>query len=246
MLKKVLKWAAILLGSLIAIALIAGWALNKKLPEAKEGPEAEALAEKMMKAVNCAAWDTIGAISWDFAGMNQHLWDKKRHYAQVEWGEGMRAIVDINKRTGKAYKNGEELSGEEAAMAVETAWKFWVNDSYWLNAPCKIMDGGTRRGIVEMENGTSGLLVSYDSGGATPGDKYLWELDENGKPLSYSMWVSILPIGGISFSWENWQSYEGSLIASTHEGAFSLQIVDIKTANTPAELNGGVDPFGEL
>lgn len=243
---KILKWIGIVLGSLVLLGVIAGLIAHKSLPEGKEGPEAEALADKMMAAVNCAAWDTVGAVSWTFAGMNEHLWDKKEHRVRVRWGGNMEALVDINTRTGLAYKDGNALSGDEAEKAVDAAWKYWVNDSYWLNAPCKIRDGGTLRSLVSMEDGSDGLLVTYSQGGATPGDSYLWEMDDTGTPTFVSMWVSIMPIGGFRFGWEGWQDHQGAKIATTHEGAFTLVLGDVKTANTATELNGGVDPFAAL
>jgi len=246
MFKKILKWIGILLGSLIIMGIVAGMILHKKLPEGTAGPEAEALADKMMQAVNCAAWDSVGAVSWNFGGRQDHLWDKKRHLAQVEWGEDMKGVIDINQRTGKAFKGDIELVGDEAAKAVDQAWKHWANDSFWLNAPCKIKDGGTSRFLVETEAGKQGLLVSYSSGGVTPGDSYLWEMDESGLPTFYSMWVSIIPIGGIGFSWQSWEEHEGAKLATVHEGPFTLMINDIHTADYAADLNKGTDPFALL
>jgi hypothetical protein len=49
-------------------------------------------------------------------------------------------------------------------------------------------DEGTTRSLVKNEDKTNGLLVSYASGGVTPGDAYLWKLDANGLPQSYKMW----------------------------------------------------------
>lgn len=243
---KILKWLGIIVGSLIALAVVAGLIAHKKMPEGKAGPEAEALAEKMMASINCAAWDTVGAVSWTFAGANEHLWDKKSHRARVKWGDGMEALVDINTRTGLAYKGGVALSGEEAESAIDAAWKYWVNDAYWLNAPCKVKDGGTSRSLVEMEDGSQALKVTYGTGGATPGDTYLWKMDEAGVPISVNMWVSIMPIGGIQFSWEGWEEHQGAKIASTHEGVFTLRLENIQTGNTAAELNGGTNPFADL
>lgn len=246
MIKKIFKWIAIAIAALLAIAVIGIWAMDKEVPAGEEGPEAEALAEKMMTAVNCAAWDSIGAVSWSFAGMNQHLWDKDRHFAQVEWGNGMRALVNINEQSGKAYKDGEELTGEAAAEAVDAAWKMWVNDAYWLNAPCKVKDPGTSRYLVKEEDGSESLLVKYSTGGATPGDQYLWELDDSGIPTTYSMWVSIAPIGGLKVSWEGWQEHSLAKLSTTHEGLITLVLDQIKTADSPAELSGGSDPFAAL
>ncbi len=53
------------------------------------------------------------------------------------------------------------------------------------------------RRLVKTKTNKDALLVTYTSGGTTPGDSYLWHLDASGKPESYQMWVSILPIGGL-------------------------------------------------
>ncbi len=243
---KILKWLGILLAAILVIAVIGGLIMHEKLPESKQGPEAEALADKMMQAVNCAAWDSIGAVSWTFVGVNEHLWDKHAHRVRVRWGGNMEALVDINSQTGLAFKGGVALAGDAAREAVDKGWKLWVNDSFWLNAPCKARDGGTTRSLVNLENGKEGLLISYHSGGATPGDKYLWELADSGMPELFRMWVSIIPIGGLAFTNESWEEHQGAKLAALHIGAFSIKIDDIKTAQTAADLNGGIDPFEAL
>ena len=60
----------------------------------------------------------------------------------------------------------------------------------------------------QTENQKNALLVTYTSGGSTPGDSYLWHLDQDGKPKSFQMWVEILPIEGLEATWENWTTTE--------------------------------------
>ena len=158
------------------------------------------------------------------------------------------ALVDINKQKGVAFKNGKRVTGEKEAQMVDQAWRHWVNDSFWLNAPCKIKDPGTNRALVPLEGGRQGLLVSYSSGGATPGDAYLWELDDNDRPVSWKMWVSIIPVGGVQASWENWQQLPtGALLATTHEMiGFTLKMENIQAASTLEGLVTGEDPFALL
>jgi hypothetical protein len=92
---------------------------------------------------------------------------------------------------------------------------------------------------VKTEDQKDALLVTYSSGGVTPGDSYLWVLDENNVPLYFKMWVKILPIGGIKGTWENWLTTKtGAKIASTHKiGPINSAITDIQTGHVLSDLN---------
>ena len=92
------------------------------------------------------------------------------------------------------------------------------------------------------------LYVEYASGGATPGDGYLWHLDSSGRPTRWQMWVSVLPIGGLEASWARWETTsEGVAFATEHElGPLGFEVTNIRTAASAAELAGGDDPFAPL
>ena len=76
-------------------------------------------------------------------------------------------------------------------------------------------------------------MVSYDSGGVTPGDSYLWILDDTGLPTAYKMWVKIIPIGGINASWDNWMITEsGAYLPTSHKlGPLELSMGTVKGYN---------------
>jgi hypothetical protein len=60
------------------------------------------------------------------------------------------------------------------------------------------------RSLVTLTNGREGLLVSYTWCGLKPGDAYLWLTDANGLPTAWQMWVKIIPVSGLEFSWGDW------------------------------------------
>ncbi|MEO1268735.1 MAG: hypothetical protein AAFX99_11600, partial [Myxococcota bacterium] len=93
-----------------------------------------------------------------------------------------------------------------------------------------------------------GLLVAFSEGGVTPGDSYLWLLDDNGRPTAWRMWVNIIPIPGVEISWEGWQQLStGAWVASLHHSAIAtLPLEAIKGTATLAELEPGPDPFEAL
>lgn len=240
-----LKKISIALGIFLCIATLLFVIYDEPLPEGEEGIEAEILAEKMLKAVNFAAWDSTVAIKWSFHGGHDYLWDKKRKLVQVKWDQ-MQVLLNTADVTGKAYKNGRLLESEQSADALQKAWKYFINDSFWLAAPFKIKDPGTKRSLVKTKDGDA-LLVHYSSGGVTPGDSYLWILDEDGSPALWKLWVEIIPIGGMAFSWEKWQTYTtGARLATLHNGIIDVEIFNVQLAMDVVTLNNGTDPFEQM
>ncbi len=247
--KKLLKILLSLILILFLGLFIAYMLMNENLPEGKDGPEAEALAQKMLLATNKAAWDTTHIIRFSFRGEHQHLWDKKNHLAQTEW-EAYRTVYDVNTAKGKAWENGIEITDPgQADEIIRTAWGFFLNDSYWLNPVAKIYDKGVTRKSLTLEDGSKGLLVTHGDGGITPGDSYLWILNEKGLPKAWKMWVNIIPLGGLETSWEDWtQLSTGAMVARKHQleiGGLGIPIGDLKAAGTWAEL-GEENPFTVL
>ena len=54
--KKVLKIIGVAVGTLLLVGLITGWILHEHLPKGASGTEADALAHKMLKALNYDAY----------------------------------------------------------------------------------------------------------------------------------------------------------------------------------------------
>ena len=241
--KKYILMALLVLAALVAIGYVI---IDEPLPEGKSVPRADALAKKMLRAVNDDAWQETVAVQWTFPGGHEHLWDKERHLARVRW-DNYDVLVRLDSVSGLAYKDGEEIKDrEEARELVQEAWEYWVNDSFWLNAPNKVFDPGVSRKLVTREDGQEALLITYGSGGVTPGDSYLWLLDEDGLPHAWQLWVSIIPLGGVEFSWEDWQTLDsGAKIATLHQGPLTLEISNVRTGES-VEALAGEDPFKSL
>ena len=245
--RKVLKWAGIVLGVLLIAGFIAALAVHQPLPQGQAGPEADRLARQMLEAIHKDAWDSTHYVRWDFPGGHQYVWDKFRQLVQVEWG-GKRVVLRTSNQSGKAWEGGAALQGEAAEKLLKKAWSFFCNDSFWLNALAKAFDPGTARSLVELDGEKKGLLVSYSGGGVTPGDAYLWELDEEGLPARWKMWVSIIPVGGLETSWEEWVTLEtGARIATRHKaGFFTVALENVRGGNSLAAIGLSQDPFRSL
>lgn len=227
--KKILRIASILFLGLIFFLFIFFITKNEKLPEGTVGPEAEELAMKMMESLNYEAWQATPEISWTFKGVHSYTWDKTEHVVTVKWDDH-EVILRPSDKSGIVL-NGEDYSSLEIEDLIDTSWGYFNNDSFWLCAPFKAFDSGTERSIVKLKDGRQGLKVTYTSGGSTPGDSYVWILDENHRPTSVKMWVSILPLGGMEFTWENYKILEsGAMIAQDHVafGGVNIELSDIE------------------
>lgn len=244
---RILRYIGFLLLGILAALILAWFIFDEKEPVGTSGPQAEALADAVMEAVNHQAWDSIPIIQWTFRQSRSFQWDKRTHQCVVQWDQN-RVLLDINDQDGIAYAGEQQLEGKEARDLIRTAWDLFNNDSFWLNAPVKVKDPGTTRSVVQTEDGQPALLVHYTTGGSTPGDKYLWILGEDHKPIACKMWVDILPVGGVKFTWENWQTLPGGAIISTHHKlrGLELDISDIKVADDWSDLGYQENPLAAI
>ena len=232
--KRILKILLVFLLVLVLGLVLFGFFTHESLPEGKVGPEADAMAQKMLNALNYEAYKETRFLEWSYqGGRNQYRWDKKLGRCSVTWGEYQVHLNLTAPQKSIVKKKGARLKGEEKEKAIDKALAFFNNDSFWLVAPYKVFDQGTSRSVVDFEDGSKGLLVTYNSGGTTPGDSYLWRLRPDGYPDSYQMWVKIIPIGGLKATWEDWiETESGAVLPKNHTlGPISLSMGDVKAYN---------------
>ena len=206
---------------------------DEDLPHGKQGEQAEILAVKMLDALDFTAYQKTNYIEWTFRNKHHYKWEKDKNICSVYWKE-YKVVLHFNAiENSKTYVHNFNVNNEQKDELITKAISYFNNDSFWLVAPYKIYDAGTERRLVALENGDKGLLVTYTSGGDTPGDSYLWLFDENGKPKSFKMWTSLLPLQGIEASWSNWITTEsGAQLPKFHNLLFfDLDMGEVKGTN---------------
>ncbi len=234
--KIVLGLFLFLLLGLIAIYII----YDQPLPNGTSGKAADAFAYRMLDRLNENAYRQTAFLIWSFrSGKHRYLWDKKEGKVRVEWDD-FNVLLHLDKPLESVvFKDDLELGPEAKSKVVQEATAMFNNDSFWLVAPYKVFDQGTTRQLVAMDDGSDALLVTYSSGGTTPGDSYLWMLGDDGLPDSYRMWVKIIPIGGLEASWSKWKKMEsGIMLPTSHQvGPFSFDMGEVRAFNNGAANN---------
>ena len=246
--KKLFKILIIIIGIIFLSGIISYFIFNEKLPIGTNPKEGDELAQKMMKALNKPAWDSSQVISWTFGERQSYVWDKKNNLVSVKWDtkEVLLNLTDWPK--GKAFENDVEITDRKLNALRGKAYTYFCNDSFWLMAPFKVFDEGVSRRIVNTVDEKKALLVTFSSGGVTPGDTYLWYLNDQNIPESYKMWVKIIPVGGVKATWENWiRSETGVLIAKNHKlGSMNIECKNIKMGHSLEVLGLKSDYFKRI
>lgn len=238
---------AILVLGIVAVTVVV-YSMDDPRPEGIRGPEADALARSMEAAVNKEAWERTGAVRWSFFERHHYVWDRERGLVELRWGES-RALFRTADQAGRVWSQGEEQSPEDTKEALKAAYAYWINDSFWLNPVVKFFDPGVERALVNLDDGRDALLVSYTSGGVTPGDAYLWIPGTDGLPAAWRMWVQIIPVGGIEVTWESWKELStGAKVSTEHEGWGRLMtfITDVEGAESLEALGAAPGLFDPI
>lgn len=196
---------------------------NKDIPQGETGKAADDLANKMLNAIHHEEFQKTKEIHWTFRGVNHYKWKPQQDLVEVIWGDHQVTLHTKNSAESIAYYNNKELNGAEKEEAIAYATSNFNNDSFWLIAPHKVFDEGTKRQLIDQD-GQRQLLVTFTSGGTTPGDSYLWILDKNYTPITMKMWVGILPLDGVEAQWTNWKMTKGGFPLPEQRSIFGIEI----------------------
>lgn len=197
---------------------------NEPLPDGEQGKAADELAITMLEALDYQAFQNTNYIAWSFKNRHHYKWNKAENICEIRW-KHVKVILNLNNiESSDVYVEDNIYNGQDKQKLISKAKDYFNNDSFWLVAPYKVFDKGVERRLVKTEDNNNALLVTYTSGGSTPGDSYLWHLDATGKPTHFQMWVSILPIGGLEASWNDWTTCETGLQLPTFHKMLILGI----------------------
>lgn len=246
-----LKRSPIALTTLAALAAISLLGAEAKAAETRD-PDAVAVAKKTLDAMGGPdAFAHLRTLKFDFVvvregkevGRYHHAWDRWDGRYRVEGmtrdGKHALTIFNVQKRDagGRAWLDGRELSGEELKGALERAYGRFINDSYWLLMPAKLLDPGVdlaMEGTKEVDGKSYDVVrVSFEEHvGLTPQDTY-WAYVSKDSGLM-ERWEFVLtgqkPEDKSTFAWSAWSSVGPVKLAmdkSAPDGKFAIKFENV-------------------
>ncbi|MGI8821365.1 MAG: hypothetical protein ACR2ID_10945 [Chthoniobacterales bacterium] len=194
---------------LLPLLLLAGSSFAADQSDAK----AQQLAQDLWKASGGENWAKIVRLQFTFIveengkqlASAEHDCDRVAGTDHVKW-KGKEATVNVSAPPPQD-ENGK------------AAYARWVNDSYWLLAPLKVLDPGvklTYEGSKEMDGAACETLrMSFAQVGLTPSDQYVLYIDPQTKLLRSWDYIpnSETTMHG---TWENYQELAGLKLATAH------------------------------
>jgi len=197
---------------------------NEDVPYGIQGEKTDALATKMLIALNYEAYVSTNTFEWTYKQKRHYKWEKAKAVCEVYWKQYKVSLNLKDSNQHSAYVHSFKVDGDLAKDLIKKAIKYHKNDTFWVFAPYMVFNPGVKRELVDNKD----LLVTY-----TNGDAYLWQLEENGMPNSFKMWNSELPIDGLEMSWNNWKTTKtGAKLPTFHKVLFfGMEISHIKGTN---------------
>ncbi len=213
-------------------------------------PHAIVMADKIMHAMGGRdAWDKTEVISWNFLGIRTLLWDKANNRVRIDIpSENKVVTLNMDEMNGKAWENGEEITGDDLTEQLKWAKSAWINDSYWLFMPFKLKDSGVTLTYVKEDTTLTGirsdvLQLTFENVGDTPQNKYEIWVDIEDKLIKQWAFYREASQAEPSFvkPWTEYKDYDGLLLAGERG---DRDITDIKVLKKVPK--GAFESAGEL
>ena len=201
------------------VAATAVWAEDNPAADGFDvvGSDQKAIAiadEVMVRLGGRQNWDDTRYITWRFFGGRLHVWDKWSGNIRFEQGDAV-VLMNIHTRQGKVWQGGKEtVVADSLAKWLDSGYKSWINDSYWIAMPYKLKDTGVTlkyggQGQTQEGRAADILVLTFAGVGVTPQNKYDVYVDKESRLVT--QWAFYSTVGDAEprfiTPWANWRQY---------------------------------------
>jgi hypothetical protein len=157
-------------------------------------PTADSVARRAIDVLAGPAWNDARYFAFSFnveregkiVASYAQRWDRftgdYRVSGKNREGEDIAVVMNINTKTGKGWKNGQEVADPKDLLTF--GYRRFINDTYWLLMGYKTFDPGVTRAYEGEKSDASGrvydvIRLSFANVGLTPGDVYWMWVDRD-------------------------------------------------------------------
>jgi len=222
--------AVLVLVSAVAVSTAAAQAPRASAPHAVE------LAGKVMDRLGGEdAWAGTRYVQWRFFGRRMHYWDRSTGDLRIESpaheardGEmrpSQLILMNVHTRGGRAWEDGDEVKAPDRLRELlDLGHEWWINDSYWMFMPYKMLDPGVVLRYVgerKLEDSRLGDVVEMTfepEVGYTPRNKYeVWIGRDSGLVEQWTFWNDATDEQpGFTLPWDGWRQFGDIWLATGH------------------------------
>lgn len=189
-------------------------------------PRARELAEQVVENLGgWDAWEKTRYVTWRFFGGRRHVWDKQTGAWRLD-DKGNVVLMNVNTREGRVIEAGAEVfDSVRKKELLDKAYRTWVNDTYWMFMPWKLLDPGVHlrhAGASTLPDGAPAqvLELTFTGVGVTPKNRYLVFVgDESGLVEQWSYFADAADEQPkLVQPWKGWTRF-GRVMLCTDHGA---------------------------
>lgn len=211
-----------------------------------------ALANAVMEAMGGSErWDKTRHLSWDFFGSRKLWWDKYTGNVRIESARDSAIFLyNLNTKEGQVKIKDEVFEEADTLESLlKRAESIWINDSYWLVMPFKLLDEGVTLTYLGQDStandslATEVVSLTFSEVGNTPNNKYHVHIDPNTNLVCqwdfYTNSTDSVP--RFTTPWINYKTFNGLKLSGDRGGR--RQLSDIAVFDSlPIEVYKSFDP----
>lgn len=176
---------------------------NSSMKKMDENEDASAMATGDEQAITLAKrvvnasggienWNKVHYISFDYFGSRYWFWDKQKNRYRVESEKRKYRIAGSldGKETHLWLRGNIMTDADSLSKYKEVGYKAWINDTYWLIMPLKLLDKGVVLHYVgdcifDSTKQATCLDLTFQNVGVTPENKYRIYIDTTSNEVVY-------------------------------------------------------------
>ncbi len=169
------------------------------------------------------AWAAVRYLRFDFAVekdsartlYRKHLWDRKTGDYRLEWllsgDSSWVVLLNVNTREGEAFLNGAAVAEADQDSLVFRGFQAYVNDTYWLLAPTKLLEPGVERLHLPgwSDEQMDVITTMYNEPNIAPNNQFWFWVDKESSKLMRWAYVqgSDPNTGPTVYEWGDYESF---------------------------------------